>query len=164
MQVEAGVTIQQRNTQEQMFFAAAPWNDFKGRQGIESLRSTLGNVFFSLVQKEFFKLVQDIRGLAIETRELPSTNEKAEGPFHTEEPNDTDLESGVRKRPTVLLSSVIVALTLALVLTLMGLGAQEIALEIKVTGSWSRMALLCVVPLQIFISMVSRMSVGYGRW
>ncbi|KAF3762089.1 hypothetical protein M406DRAFT_341392 [Cryphonectria parasitica EP155] len=65
-----------------------------------------------------------------------------------------DLEEGsIKKRPTYLINAVTVALTVALVLTLVGLGCQALAQEIATDGSWSRIFLLLTALPQIFVSL-----------
>lgn len=71
---------------------------------------------------------------------------------------DSDLEAGTntcKRRPIVLVNASIVALTLALVLTLVGLGCEQLAQEIATDGDWYRLFLLVTVPPQIFVSLVS---------
>jgi hypothetical protein len=71
---------------------------------------------------------------------------------------DLDLEAGrdeKQKRPTILINTCTVGLTIALVLTLVGLGCQQMAQEFGTDGSWYRWLLLVTAPLQIFVSLVS---------
>jgi hypothetical protein len=71
---------------------------------------------------------------------------------------DLDLEAGrdeKRKRPTILINTCTVGLTIALVLTLVGLGCQQMAQEFGTDRSWHRLLLLLTAPLQIFVSLVS---------
>lgn len=69
---------------------------------------------------------------------------------------ESDLEAGlIKKRPTILINACSVALTVALVLTLLGLGCQQLAQEVGTDGSWYRLLLLTTAPLQTFVSLVS---------
>lgn len=70
--------------------------------------------------------------------------------------NSNDMEMGkIQKRPVMLLSATMVAFTIALVLTLMGLGARQLSAEIAIDGNYARLGLLVVVPLQMYITLVS---------
>lgn len=69
---------------------------------------------------------------------------------------EEDLEVGaVKRRPTILINACTVALTIALVMTLIGLGCQELAQEVATDGNYLRLLLLITAPLQIFVSLVS---------
>ncbi|KAF4119264.1 Glycosyl transferase family 2 [Geosmithia morbida] len=70
------------------------------------------------------------------------------------EKHGTDLEAGsIKKRPTMLINACTVGLTIALVLTLVGLGCRQLAQEIATDGDWYRLFLLVTTPLQIFVSL-----------
>ncbi|KAK6192882.1 hypothetical protein LQW54_013018 [Pestalotiopsis sp. IQ-011] len=64
---------------------------------------------------------------------------------------EASLDGEIRK--TKLTSSMIVALTMALSITCVGVGLRNIVYEIEVDGSYTRLALLAVIPVQIFISL-----------
>lgn len=87
----------------------------------------------------------------------PEYNEKTDGILQSSgtRNDELDIESGREKeRPIYLINSIMVACTLALVLTLMGLGARDLAQEVMIDHTYKRLALLIVVPPQIFISLV----------
>jgi hypothetical protein len=73
---------------------------------------------------------------------------------------ELDEETGeyVSKRLTNIMNSNLVGVTLCLIIVLLGLGFREIALEIKVDTDWKRLALLALIPVQIFFTLVSNMS------
>ncbi|KAH0556981.1 hypothetical protein GP486_005230 [Trichoglossum hirsutum] len=72
-----------------------------------------------------------------------------------------DLEEAlvVEHRPIVLIQAVLTGVTLAILIAALGNGWKQLALEIKVDGSFSRLALLIVVPAQIFLSLFFMQSV-----
>jgi hypothetical protein len=61
------------------------------------------------------------------------------------------------ERKIRLESAFVVAGTLALCITCLGLGWRAIAYEITVDGDWTRIAFVLLCPIQIFISLVSGM-------
>lgn len=159
-----GITIDQRHIDEQQFFITPPWDKLNREQvGVVSLRTFVMDLLTNLVHKDFMGLVREIQNITAETPQPSEVNEKSEG-MVTEEPAESeelefDLESGTRKRPTILIAPFMAACTLALVLVLMGLGARDLAQEVMVDGSYTRLALITVAPLQIFISLVGNASV-----
>jgi hypothetical protein len=67
-----------------------------------------------------------------------------------------DEESGqavVPPRPLHLQNTVLVAMTLILIVTTLGAGARQLAIATCVDGSYTRMALLALTPLQIFFTL-----------
>lgn len=69
--------------------------------------------------------------------------------------NGDDLEEAliVEHRPVMLWNSVMVAGTLFLLVGAMSFGFRHMALEICTDGSYTRLALLVVVPAQVFVSL-----------
>ncbi len=70
---------------------------------------------------------------------------------------DLDPESGdpiPEDRPTNLMNSILVASTLIIVITLLGLAARSLAVEISVDRDYIRLAFLALVPVQIFFTLV----------
>lgn len=68
----------------------------------------------------------------------------------------SDVEDGYgtqEKRPTLLLNPLMVGATLCLLITALGLGWKKLGLEIAVDGNYTRLALLAVVPCQVFVSL-----------
>lgn len=61
----------------------------------------------------------------------------------------------VQNRPTLLINSIIVGMTLTLLLAALGSGWRNLAQEISIDGSFMRLALLAAMPAQVFVSLVS---------
>lgn len=69
---------------------------------------------------------------------------------------EIDEESGAylpEKRPMHLQNAVLVALTMIIVVTLIGLGCRSLATEIGVDGDYSRVLFLLLTPIQIFFTL-----------
>ena len=70
---------------------------------------------------------------------------------------EVDSETGLvvpQERPTFLLNTVLVAFTLTLIVTVVGAGFREIAIEISVDKNMLRLAFLALTPVQVFFSLV----------
>lgn len=70
---------------------------------------------------------------------------------------EIDAETGEARpedRPTNLLNTILVAFTLVIVVTLLGLGCRSVAIEVAVDHSYLRVAFLALVPVQIFFTLV----------
>lgn len=67
----------------------------------------------------------------------------------------SELEEALIKedRPTKLLNSVFVGLTLTLLVAALGSGWRNLAIEVSADGDYTRLALLAVTPCQIFVSL-----------
>jgi hypothetical protein len=77
-----------------------------------------------------------------------------------------DLEEALvaEYRPTVLIQPILTAATLALLIAALGGGWKQLALQAKVDGGFLRLALVVVVPAQIFLSLVcNSTSADYSR-
>lgn len=76
---------------------------------------------------------------------------------HENGSEDADLEAAAAtaagERRIKLTSSVTVALTMVLCLVCLGLGLRSLALEVATDGSYVRLALAAVIPVQIFASL-----------
>lgn len=71
---------------------------------------------------------------------------------------ELDDESGAAlpaKRPTHLMNTTLVALTLTLIVIMLGAGFRQITIEIKVDRNYTRLAFLALTPVQIFFTLVS---------
>ena len=112
-------------------------------------------------------LVQRAKLIESELMELVwSTGEPGEeedgekkGPQVTEV--EIDEESGEIKpqeRPTHLLNTILVAITLILIIVMLGAGFREVAIEIAVDHSLLRIAFVALTPVQIFFTLVSPVS------
>jgi hypothetical protein len=58
-------------------------------------------------------------------------------------------------RPTHLMNTVLVALTLILVVTVLGAGYRELVIEIASDKGWIRLAFMALTPIQVFVTLVS---------
>ena len=70
---------------------------------------------------------------------------------------EIDEESGKVKpqsRPTHLLNTVLVAITLVLIVTVLGAGFRELAIEVAVDKSYTRLAFVALTPIQVFFTLV----------
>jgi hypothetical protein len=70
---------------------------------------------------------------------------------------DVDSESGVmvpEQRQTNLLNTILVAFTLIIVTTLLGLGCRSLMVEVAIDHGYLRLAFLALVPVQIFFTLV----------
>lgn len=70
---------------------------------------------------------------------------------------EVDSESGEiipEKRPTNLLNTILVACTLILIVTTLGAGFRQIAIEVSVDHNMIRLAFLALTPVQIFFTLV----------
>ena len=78
---------------------------------------------------------------------------------------EIDSESGEiipEKRPTHLLNTILVGFTLILIVTVLGAGFREIAIEIAVDHDFTRLAFLALTPVQIFFTLVSFLQVYWS--
>jgi hypothetical protein len=68
-----------------------------------------------------------------------------------------ELEEAItdQNRPTLLINSVVVGLTLTLLVGALGAGWRNLAQEFSIDGSFTRLALLAATPVQVFVSLVS---------
>lgn len=69
------------------------------------------------------------------------------------EGGDPEDPYATEKRPLLLITAVQVALTLTLMITTLSLGWKQLAMQVAVDGSYTRLALLAVTPLQMFVSL-----------
>lgn len=102
------------------------------------------------------------RAKAIESQVIDMvwhTANEGEGAQPYDEKGDIQLdsESGeamLEQRPTNLMNTILVACTLIIVITLLGLAARSLAVEISVDKGFVRLAFLALVPVQIFFTLV----------
>ncbi|PTB34760.1 hypothetical protein M441DRAFT_85102 [Trichoderma asperellum CBS 433.97] len=89
------------------------------------------------------------------TEESESTKKKrvAQEAVHELDPNALEKALSEEKRPVRLESASMVACTLALCLSCVGLGFRNIALGIAIDGNYSVIALIAAVPAQFFVSL-----------
>lgn len=72
---------------------------------------------------------------------------------------EVDPETGTimpQYRPTHLMNTTLVALTLILIVAVLGAGYRELAIEIASDKGWIRLAFLALTPIQVFFTLVSQ--------
>lgn len=70
---------------------------------------------------------------------------------------EVDRESGKiisEQRPTNLMNAILVACTLVIIMTLLGLGFRSVAVEVAVDKGYIRLAFLALTPVQVFFTLV----------
>ncbi|KAK6537028.1 hypothetical protein TWF281_001231 [Arthrobotrys megalospora] len=107
-------------------------------------------------------IVQRAKSIESELMELVwRTHEDIEADNEKKDPNHIhveglDEESGeitLESRPTHLMNTVLVSLTLILVIVTLGAGYRQLAVEIAVDGDFTRLAFLALTPVQIFLTL-----------
>lgn len=86
-------------------------------------------------------------------KEKDENSEKSQGVEVDVTVIDLEAASLAEKRGMHLSSSCIVSVTLALCMACMGLGLRSIAYEIATDGSYVRLALVAVIPLEMWVAM-----------
>lgn len=81
-------------------------------------------------------------------------DEKGNVTTETQEVDGDSLEQAIEKRPVRLESACIVAVTMVLCVSCLGLGWRALTVETMVDGTYTRLALLVVFPVQFFVSLV----------
>ena len=117
---------------------------------------------------EALHLVERARAIESELMDLVwmtgDPDESEEGPSK-KEPIVTEViideESGdivPESRPTHLLNTVLVSFTLVIIITMLGAGFREVAIETIIDHNMLRLAFLLLTPVQIFFTLVSASS------
>lgn len=101
------------------------------------------------------ELIQLIWSLDNQNEEV---DEKADHPSKAPHVTATevDSESGApvpQSRPTHLLNTILVTLTIILIITLLGAGFREVAIEVDVDHNYVRLLFLLLTPIQIFFTL-----------
>jgi hypothetical protein len=107
------------------------------------------------------KLISRAKAIESELMQFVWQVESGEDPFdekgvQTSE-QEIDAETGEARpeaRPTNLLNTILVACTLVIVVTLLGLGCRSVAIEVAVDHNYLRLAFLALIPVQIFFTLV----------
>jgi hypothetical protein len=68
------------------------------------------------------------------------------------------------RRKIVLIQPLLTAITFVLIFAAMGSGWRQIAVELKVDKNWVRLAFVAVVPLQIWLALVSSVPLQCSHW
>lgn len=91
-----------------------------------------------------------------ETAETDQASDAEKNPPVVE--SEVDLETGVvtsEHRPTNIINAVQVAITLMLIMAMLGLGYKQLAFQVLVDKGWTRLAFIVMTPILIFFSLVS---------
>lgn len=135
---------------------------------IDDLPRARKHQFAAFVASDALLVVWDDDALHLVTRAKAIERELMELVWKTGEPEEgdektaniasyeIDEESGEvipEKRPLHLQNTVLVALTLILILTAMGAGFRQLAIQVAVDGGYTRLALLALTPVQIFFTL-----------
>lgn len=135
---------------------------------IEDLPRARKHQFAAFVASEALLVVWDDEALHLVQRAKAIESELMELVWKTGEPEDEDKkdpniavyeideESGElipEKRGLHLQNTVLVSLTLILIMVFLGAGARQLAIEVEVDGSFIRLALLALTPVQIFFTL-----------
>lgn len=142
-------------------------------QTIEDLAKARKHQFAAVIASQGLLVVWDddvnnllVRAAHIE-RELMELVWEADGTEPSQTPEkkgpavvvlDVDEESGEtlpEQRPVHLLNSIYVSIVLLIIIAMLGLGIKEIAFEVKADGNYLRLALLLLLPINIFFTLVS---------
>jgi len=78
---------------------------------------------------------------------------------------DGDVEGRLpeKDRRIVLYTPTTVAITLALVVAALGGGWRQVAIELYVDQGWMRLAFILILPLQVWLALVSFPSLQFGK-
>ncbi|OAQ96236.1 hypothetical protein LLEC1_04632 [Akanthomyces lecanii] len=106
-------------------------------------------------------LVQRARAIESELMELvwkagnseEDEDEKRAGAVAEAEIDEESGEVKPEKRPVHLQNTILVSLTLILVIVSLGAAWRQLAIEVSVDGSYTRLALVALMPLQIFFTL-----------
>jgi hypothetical protein len=135
---------------------------------IEDLPRARKHQFAAFVASEALLIVWDDEALHLVQRAKAIESELMELVWKTGEPEDgdekkpavaeyeIDEESGEvipEKRGLHLQNTVLVSLTIILIMTTLGAGFRQVAIEVDVNYSFTRLALLALTPVQIFFTL-----------
>ena len=148
---------------------------------IEDLPRARKHQFAAFIASDALLVVWDDEALHLIQRAKAIESELMELVWRTGEPEEVeegqakkgtqvteveiDSESGEiipEKRPTHLLNTILVGFTLILIITVLGAGFREIAIEIAVDHDFTRLAFLALTPVQIFFTLVSFLQVYWS--
>lgn len=104
------------------------------------------------IEEELLRLVM---GTGVDEKDEFEDGMTKKGPQVVETELDEETGEYISKRPTNIMNSNLVSVTLCLIIILLGLGLREIAVEIKVDMDYTRLAFLALTPVQIFFTLVS---------
>lgn len=102
------------------------------------------------IEKQLMELVW-------KTEKLEGSGEEGEGKqAASNEVPGRDVEKGERMedRPTILINTINVGLTLFLVVVMLGLGFRAIITEVMIDSNFTRVAFIAMTPVQVFFTLV----------
>jgi hypothetical protein len=108
---------------------------------------------------EALHLVQRAKAIEAELMELVwnagnmDDDEKKGADVHEYEVDEESGELVPGSRPLHLENTILVGFTLILIVTTLGAGARQLAVAVSVDGSYTRLALLALTPVQIFFTL-----------
>ena len=140
---------------------------------IEDLPRARKHQFAAFIASEALLVVWDDDALHLVQRAKAIESELMELVWKTGEPEEVE-EGQMKKGPTVqeveideesgeiipetrathLLNTILVSFTIILIVTVLGAGFREVAIEIDVDQSYLRLAFLALTPVQIFFTLV----------
>lgn len=134
---------------------------------IEDLPRARKHQFAAFIASDALLVVWDDEALHLVQRAKAIESELMELVWKTGQQDDEEKEAGVgvyeideesgeiipEKRGLHLQNTVLVAITLMLIMTLLGAGFRQIAIEVDVDGSYIRLALVALTPVQIFFTL-----------
>ncbi|KAH9845813.1 Glycosyltransferase 2-like [Teratosphaeria destructans] len=85
--------------------------------------------------------------------ELDKYDEKKPPRATAEEVDEESGEFLPEKRPTHLLNTILVSITLCIITAMLGAGWRELAIEVSGDGNYTRIAFVALAPVQIFITL-----------
>ncbi len=108
---------------------------------------------------EALHLVQRAKAIESELMELvwrtgePDEDEKKDANFAVVEIDEESGEIIPEKRDLHLQNTILVTLTIMLIMTVLGAGARQLAIETSVDHTYVRLALLILTPVQVFFTL-----------
>lgn len=99
-------------------------------------------------------IVKNMTDMVWSGQKIGATNEK-ESAVQVVEVDEESGEIVPQKRRIVLLNSIYVALTIVLIVSVLGAGFREIVIEVAVDKNMMRLAFLALTPIQVFFTLVS---------
>ncbi|KAF5989794.1 hypothetical protein FBULB1_559 [Fusarium bulbicola] len=155
--------LEKRNSVEDSFFSEMEWAILKRRRrvGAPALKDHLKTRVNVMLRGsiDLLTTILNTPSHSVAPTRAPSFTEKAQptNVYATSQETvvaDVDLEfASDAPRPTPLLNAVIVGLTVAICLCLIGLGCSAMALEVASEGRWYRFFLLVTALPQIILSL-----------
>ena len=107
------------------------------------------------IESQLMQLVWEApMGVAISEKRDESNNTSQTDVSETAPRDEEAGEAALEQRPTMLLNTMLVSLTLFIICVVLGAAFRAIAQEIAVDGNYIRMAFIALTPIQIFFTLV----------